>query len=193
MKDHLYLCFLFLCLLGIPITWAGEVIEAQADHQDGVYHLQLVVRMQGDLASIRDLLSDYSQVSRYNPIIRESETLSSGQPEVVKARLVAEDCIILFCTRLVQVQELRHLINGDLQVTILPNESDYSQGGSLWHLENMADGSLLLRVDATMAPNVWIPPLVGPALVAEHMKNRALEMVHNLENLSRHTTLLHAS
>ncbi|MBF0285462.1 MAG: hypothetical protein HQL51_13505 [Magnetococcales bacterium] len=171
-------------------AWAGEVLQASSSNVDGLFSLVLEMRIQGSAETVRGLLSDYNRVSSYNDSIIESRLLSVHKDGSRTARLVAHDCIALFCATLVQVQRMVRLPNGDLRVDILPEQSDYAKGRSLWTIQQEPNGFTRVRVEAEMAPKLWLPPVVGPALLTRLMMDRAVEMVGRLESLGRQSAAL---
>jgi len=116
-KTVFYLLALFVALPSVAT--AGRVIQVSVSHDDGVYSLLVEMEIQADASS-----------RWYSP-----------EPQVVVGRIEIRDCVLFFCATLVQVQKIRELPSGDLQVTILPHLSDYSMGKSLWHIVQQADGS----------------------------------------------------
>jgi len=182
-KTVFYLLALFVALPSVAT--AGRVIQASVSHDDGVYSLLVEMEIQADAHSIRKLLTDFDKMGLYNESVVDSSRWYSPEPQVVVGRIEIRDCVLFFCATLVQVQKIRELPSGDLQVTILPHLSDYSMGKSLWHIVQQADGSTRLRVEAVMAPKLWVPPLIGPAMVSNLLKERALSMMENLETLTR--------
>ncbi|MCP4699759.1 MAG: SRPBCC family protein [Gammaproteobacteria bacterium] len=183
--ENLFLYMLVLCFAFSSAAKAGDIIQASVKHDDGVYSLLVEMQIQRSARSIRELLTDFDKMKLYNKSVIESRRLRSSDPQVTLGRIEMKDCVLFFCTKLVQVQETRKLANGDLQVTILPRFSDYRMGKSIWHIASQEDGSTRLRIDAVMEPKLWVPPLVGPAMVSDLLKNRALSMMENLEALAR--------
>ncbi len=182
--------FCFYLLVAIPnLVTAGTVIEASVSHNDGVYSLVVEMQLKGNANRIRELLIDFNKMGLYNVSVVRSTRLYSLGPQVVVGRIEIRDCIFFFCSTLVQVQKIRTLPSGDLQVTILPELSDYRMGKSLWHIVPLPNGSTRLRIEAVMEPKVWIPPLIGPSLVANLLKTRALSMMESLEKLSQSNSL----
>lgn len=167
---------------------AGQVQRASVDYRDGAFSIVLEMHVYGDAEVIRRLLTDYEHLSRYNDSIAESRQLESPEPNVVRARIVTEDCIGIFCARLVQVQDVHTLPEGDLAIRIVPSLSDYSAGNSLWHIAPETGGGTFVRVEALMAPKIWIPPVVGPGLMAGMLRDRAIRMVESLEALAARET-----
>lgn len=172
-------------LLSPVMAGASEIQSARVRYQEGTYILHLEARMRGDADTIRHILTDYDHNQALNEAVRESALLQPDHPDALKARIVSEDCAGVFCVRMTQVQEVRTLPNGDLEVTIIPAESDFSAGHALWHITSDPDGTTLLVVDAEMTPRLWVPPVVGPPLVAGILERHARSMAVNLEVMVR--------
>lgn len=186
MKPIIKMLFGFYLLAAVPhIVMAGDVIEASVSHDDGVYSLIVEMQLHGNANRIRELLIDFNKMGLYNESVVRSTRLYSLGPQVVVGRIEIRDCILFFCSTLVQVQKIRKLPSGDLQVTILPELSDYRMGKSLWHIVPQPNGNTRLRIEAVMEPKIWVPPLIGPSMVANLLKTRALSMMNSLETLSQ--------
>jgi len=180
----------YFCLFVVApnIALAGSVIEASASDNNGVYSLTVEMQLQGNADRIRTLLTDFNKMGLYNKSVVHSSRLYSLDAQTIVGRIEIKDCIFFFCSTLVQVQKIHTLPSGDLQVTIFPKLSDYRMGKSQWHIVSQPDGSTRLRIKAVMEPKIWIPPLIGPALVTDLLKERSIGMMENLEKLSQADT-----
>ncbi|MBF0308444.1 MAG: SRPBCC family protein [Magnetococcales bacterium] len=163
---------------------AGEVLRSSVGHASGEYTLHLEMRVQGEPELLRKLITDFDHLGQLNRTIVESRRLASDKPRVEKMRVVMQECLFLFCPRLVQTQEVRQTDNGDLMVTIVPEESDYEKGSSLWQFVEESPGLTRVTVEARMTPRLLIPPLLGPPIVADLLFRRSLDMMNNLERLA---------
>lgn len=163
---------------------AGEVIKADASHDNGVFHLDLEMVVKGQPDLIRHLITDFDHLEALNEAIVESQYLGQPEPFVQKMRIVTEDCVLIFCARMVQVQEVRQRNDGSLLVTILPDGSTYSHGQSEWRFEDVGHGETRMRVKAELAPRTFLPPFVGPMLVADLFQKRSISMMEHIEQLT---------
>jgi len=187
MKSLTRIISIFLLVLFFVIfntSTAGHLIQATASYDDGIYSLSVEMEVHGNADSIRNLLVDFDKMKSYNSSVIHSKRLSSPEPQTTLGSIEIKDCILFFCATLVQVQKIQQLPSGDLQVTILPQFSDYSMGESHWHIIQQNKEHTLLHIDAVMAPKLWVPPLIGPSLVSNLLKNRAITMMEGLETLA---------
>lgn len=187
MKSILRLNFLYFCMLFIVISnvcKAGHVIQASTNYDHGVYTFFVEMEVHSNAENVRELLVDFDKMKIYNASVVQSDRWNSSDPQVILGRIEIRDCILFFCVDLVQVQKIQQLASGDLQVTILPEFSDYRMGKSLWRITQHDKEHTLLQVDAVMEPKIWVPPLIGTALVSNLLKNRAISMMEGLESLA---------
>lgn len=187
MKHLLARVMLLLVLTGwgiVPTAQAGDVLQSYVTHRDGTYSLHIQMRVRGDADVIRGLVTDFNHLEKLDDFIVGSEQLASEVPGEKRMRIVTRDCFFLYCAQLVQEQQVRNLPNGTLEVEIIPEHSDYSQGRSLWSFIQQDDGTTILTVDAKMAPKLWVPPLVGPEIVASRMRLHSEGMIQNMERLA---------
>ena len=177
--------WLFLCLSGPGVLCAGELISSQVDYDDGNFSINVVMNINADMDKTRDVLMDYKQTALYNDNIVKVEFLYSTPSGKQVGRVEIRDCLLIFCRTLVQVQELEKLPTGDIRIHVLPDQSDYHKGEYLWQLSSGPDGITHLKVDATIAPRITIPPLIGPVLIAQKLKKRMINVITKLERLSQ--------
>ena len=55
---------------------------------------------------------------------------------------------------------------------------------NLW--QEVAGTRILMRSEA--APDVWLPPLLGPWLIKRDLRNEAVQVVHNIERAAAEAT-----
>jgi hypothetical protein len=134
--------------------------------------------------AVRGVLLDYAHLGRLNPAIRSSELLAAPVADVERVRTVIEACALMFCRTLVRVEDVRRLAGGSLRADIVPVGSDFSAGTSYWFFESEAGGTRL-RYHASLQPDFWVPPLLGPTLITRSMREEFLLLFENLEAEAR--------
>ena len=167
------------------IIRAGEVIKSDVTYDNGVYSINVIMDINGDISRTREILLDYSQTPRYNDNIIKSELLKTTVTGKKIGRVVIRDCLLFLCRTLVQVQEMEKLSSGDIQIHVIPERSDYNTGDYMWHITPGPYGVTRLRVNAVIAPKISVPPVIGPVLISHKLKTRMIGVINKLERLSR--------
>ncbi|MDH5408977.1 MAG: hypothetical protein OEZ33_03450 [Gammaproteobacteria bacterium] len=161
------------------LVYAGEVLHSFVDHEDDHFFLQLEMRVNAQLDSVRTVLLDFNKLTKVNNNIIYSRLLeSTGQQH--KAMVITEGCIWFFCKTLKQVQTIKELPNGYLLVETLPKQSDLEFGNILWHVR--AEGKkTLISYSADFIPGFWVPPLIGPWLMNNRLLAEGKETINGIE------------
>lgn len=168
-----------------PEIFAGELIRSDVTYNDGVYSIEIIMDIGGDIDKTREILLDYGQTRYYNDNIVKSELLNITDSGKKIGRVEIRDCLLFFCRTLVQIQEMDKLTSGAIRIHVLPENSDYRTADYLWRFIPRPGGMTRLLVNAVIAPRVRVPPVVGPFIIARKLKQRLIAVVNKLEKLSQ--------
>ena len=171
------------CLMSTRLV-AGELVEYSMTHEQGVYHLNLVMILDATPEHIHEVVTDYEHVYRLNPSIVESEVLHTPDNSIVQVRTLVNDCIFIFCKEIHRVEEVRELQTGDIHAEIIPRLSNVKSGTTKWQFHPLGART---RIDynLTLEPGFNIPPLVGTYIVKQKLKEEVLESFNNIERLAK--------
>jgi hypothetical protein len=180
------------CSLYTSPAMAGEVYMASANHQSGVYLVEVDALVDVPEPRVRELLTDYDDLGRVNPAIEVSEILKTREPGDYQVRTVTEACVWFYCKRIHQVQDVIEATDGSVTATVVPELSDFRNGYARLNLWQETTGTRVL-IRSEVEPDFWIPPLIGPWLIKRKLRSEALETVHNLERVALQDELPHNS
>ncbi len=173
--------WLWLAVAG-PVA-AGEVLVAQAGHDHGLYTVEVDMRLDAPRAEVWRLLTDYPHYGRLNEAIQLSEVLEQRGAGDYRVRVVTDACVYFFCKRLVQVQDVVEVNGSYLSANVLPELSHFRYGVARAYVWEEGQQTRV-RVLAEVVPDFWVPPLIGPWLIAHKLRTEALETVRSVERLS---------
>lgn len=176
---------LTICLL-VPLPaalLAGKVYTASANHENGVYFVEVDARVSVPEPRVRELLTDYNNLGRVNKAIEISEVLKTRKPGDYQVRTVTEACIWFYCKRIHQVQDVIESDDGSVTATVIPAQSDFRHGYARLNLWQEPGGTRVL-IRSEVEPDFWIPPIIGPWLIKRKLRSEALETVRNLERVA---------
>lgn len=134
-------------------------------------------------AAVRSLMTDYAHLGRLNPSIKVSEILRRRSPCELRVRTVTEVCVLFYCKRIHQVQDVVEAQDGTVTAVIVPEQSDFRRGYARLHLWQEAAGTRV-RISGELEPKFWIPPLIGGWLVRRKLLDEARETISNLEQVA---------
>ncbi len=192
-SKHSGLMFLAIgCCLWGTAGMAGKVYMASANHQSGVYLVEVDALVNVPEPRVRQLLTDYNDLGRINPAIEVSEILRTREPGDYQVRTVTEACVWFYCKRVHQVQDVIEADDGSVTAIVIPELSDFRNGYARLNLWQEPAGTRVL-IRSEVEPDFWIPPLIGPWLIKRKLRSEALETVHNLERVAQQDALPHNS
>lgn len=181
-----------LIILGLVPASApcGEVYVASAGHQRGIYHVEVDALVSIPEPQVRRLLTDYRHLGRINPAIEHSQILLQRRPGEYRVRTVTLACVWLYCKRVHQVQDVVEAADGSVTATVIPRHSDFHSGYARLDLVPVAGGTRVM-IRASVEPDFWIPPFIGPWLIQRKLRSEALETIRNLERVAKLARLPH--
>lgn len=158
--------------------------RASVSYHDGRFtlHTETLVRVPPE--QVRAILTRYENLARVNSGIQSVQILARPAPGQVRMRVDSHACILVFCRAYRWEQEVREWPFGDVTAIIDPAVSDFREGRVRWQFLPVDDGTQLV-FDATLAPDFWFPPLIGPWLIKHKLLNEALETARGVERLAR--------
>lgn len=156
---------LLAALLLLPAnSLAGEILSSRVDHDGERYTLSITARIDAPLAVVYRSITDFDNLAAINPAIEESRLLATPQPDTRRVRSVIRVCILVFCKRVVQVQDVTLLAGYGIEAVIVPEYSDFRSGRARWQL-TASDAATVLEFSNRFVPDFWVPPVIGPWLI----------------------------
>lgn len=159
---------------------AGQILQSAVTEQDDVYDIDIRARIEAPLATVHRVITDYDHLYRVNPAIVESRIVRRDSPVKHRVHTVIKACILFFCKRVVQLQDVVQQGDRRVEAVILPEESDFRYGWMLWELT--AHGTATdMHFSARLEPAFWVPPLIGPWLFERQILRELLESARYME------------
>ncbi len=172
-----------LWLLTIAPALAGEVMNVVVERFENRYVVEVDARFTASVERLRALLTDYPHLNRINDSIQHSEVLEVNSPQHHCVRTEAKVCVAMLCKKIVQVQDVSVLPDGNILATIHATRSDFSYGVARWEFW-VEDSMTHMRFRSEIEPAFWVPPIIGPWLIQRALQDEALKSVANLERLA---------
>jgi hypothetical protein len=172
---------LFPGLLLLPsVLLAGEVLDSRVTHDGSEYYLSITARVDAPLAVVYQSITDFTNLAAINPSIEESQVIASPGSDRFRVRSVIRVCILIFCKRVVQVQDVTLVDSRTVVATMVPGDGDFRAGLARWELA--ADGAATeLYFTEAFEPDFWVPPLIGPWLIEKKLVREVAETAMYIE------------
>jgi uncharacterized membrane protein len=175
---------LLLVVIGFPlIAHSAEVLDSVVTQQHGRYMMHTETVVQAPVSKVRALLMNYENFPRLNSDIKRVESMEYLDDGGVRMGISSEFCILAICLHYNWIQDVRHLPDGDIAMTIVPNRGDFQQGTGRWHMLPDNGGTRLL-FDLDLTPKYWLPPVFGSWLMKQKLYDKAIEFAEGLERMA---------
>lgn len=165
---------------------AGSVLESTVDYDGDIFEMSVVALIDAPPEQVLNALTNYQHLSRVNPDIIESEILLVYSPTRHRVRSLLKTCILFFCKRIRQVQDITQVSDRVIEAVNLPEDSDFVYGTMRWELAVQGDATRM-RFDAQFKPAFWMPPLIGPWLVKQKLAREITVSTFMIEASARAT------
>ncbi|MEN8130685.1 MAG: SRPBCC family protein [Pseudomonadota bacterium] len=166
----------------VPVVNGGEVISVRVHRHAAIYDIAIEAQIEAPPQSVYALLTDYANLSRINPSIIESRVIEQYDEHAHRIEMITRLCVLFYCKDLKQTQDMYRGEDGLLTARLIPHGSDFNGGSAKWQLSKRQGGTYLL-FDASLEPDYWIPPLIGPLLLRHMFYREAVNTVAGLERL----------
>ena len=161
---------------------AGEIYLLRVSHKEGVYLLAIEARIEASPESVFASLTDYENLTQISSSVIESGVLEEFDAKQHRVYLATRLCILFYCATIKQTQDMTSFPPEKLSAQILPQQSDFRQGAARWRL-NSINGATRMLFNASLEPDFWIPPLIGPLLVKHMLRKEAIKTIAGLERI----------
>jgi len=172
-----------LLLLPPPAT-AGGVLESSVVRDRDFFRVSIYVRIDAPLAIVYGAITDYAHLAAINPNIEESRVLPSASPGRYRVYSAMKVCILVFCKRVVQVQDVEQQDNTSILAITLPDDSDFRSGVARWRFTGQG-ASTWMRFDQEFEPDFWVPPVIGTWLIERKLVEEVNATGRYIETLAR--------
>ena len=159
---------------------AGDILDSKVTHDGVVYRLSITARVDAPLAIVYQSMTDFTNLSALNPAIEESQVLASEDPRRQRVRSVIRVCILVFCKRVEQVQDVNLIDSRTLEATMVPGAGDFRGGLARWEFTPDGDGTVL-HFTEVFEPDFWVPPVIGSWLIEKKLVNEVAETAMYIE------------
>lgn len=179
-----YLSAVALMMLAAPPpARAADVLSLNVDEDEGRYIVSFDAVVKAPYAIIYPVMLTPARWPQLSGLIADARVLAELPGGRRKVSMTFHDCILVFCKTFRKVEELSTAGDGRIDTVAIPAQSDFSYASEHWHIT--ADGdNTRIRYRAEMAPNFFVPPLIGPYILKSRMRSLLIHTAENLELLA---------
>lgn len=172
------------CALGAA-AGAAEVERADLHFANGAYRYLFSATLAAEEKAVRAVVADFDRLGRLNDDIITSRVIARYSDTQLKRQLLLKHCLLVFCFNLDFVELVEILPNGDIETRIVPEESSFHRGTSVWRIAAVDSTHTRVTLEADQAPRFFIPPIIGPLVIKGSFLREVNETLQKLEAAAR--------
>lgn len=176
------LILIFAVLPGL--AGAATLREISVDHVAGAYIMQSEVWFDVDIERIYGLLLDWDESSKFSSVIVESRNLAPASDGRGRYYSHTRGCLWFFCKSFERYGYVEHEPFRFIRATVDPEKSDFEVSDERWEFREEANGTVVIYA-FKMKPKFFIPPLIGPAILKNKLRNGGINAIERIELLAR--------
>jgi len=171
-------------LIASMISSSASLKESSIKYRDKKFLYSFEAQINAHHKKVLDKLRNFEQWDRLNDNISRSEVLETLPGNKIKRLLTLTQCIFTFCFNLKFV-EVVTLSKNKLEMNIVAGEGNFTAGRAIWETVSKGADKTWIRVNATLTPDFWIPPLIGPLVLEKVFLKQINKTIETIEMLAR--------
>lgn len=169
------------CLDAASSAGAADIERADLHFSNGAYRYLFSATLTASEHAVRAVVTDFDRLGRLNDDIVASRVIARYSDSRLKRQLLLKHCLLVFCFDLDFVELVEILPNGDIETRIVPEESSFHRGTSVWRIAAVDATHTRVTLEADQAPRFFIPPLIGPLVIKGSFLREVTETLQKLE------------
>lgn len=183
MKRCLAGALLALCAGVTSLANGAEFRSIDMVREGKQYRLTSEVFVSAPRAGVYRVLTDYAEFPRLSSAFKSGDVLEPIEDGRGLVYLLMRGCVLFFCKEVAIVQVILVEPDERVEVVVDPRRSDLDYGRAVWTLRDDDDGTLI-RYEALLEPQFWIPPVIGPFVIKTAIRTRGIRAARRLEALA---------
>ena len=171
-------------LISSMIVSSASLKKSSIEYKDKKFLYSFEAQINARHDRVLDKLHNFEQWDRLNDNISKSKVLDTLPRNKIKRLLTLTQCIFTFCFNLKFV-EIVTLSKDRLEMNIVAGEGNFSAGRAIWETVSEGTYKTLIRVNATLSPDFWIPPVVGPLVLEKVFLKQIKKTIETIETLAK--------
>jgi hypothetical protein len=171
---------MLICLPGLAISL--QILAVDVEYESKRYYLFGESIIEAPAEFIQAILVDYVNFHRLTSGITDSKFITDPDYEDQLGYTRVDSCVLFFCKRIVKVDQIVYDKPGTVITLAVPEQSNFKFHWTRWTLKSV-DGGTQVTYEATLEPDFWMPPLIGPWALKRKLRKSAEEIGERIEYL----------
>lgn len=173
-------CAVFALVLISGSVAAATIEQLEFEQVDDHYVVSMQIELAVSAANAYAVMTDFERLPQLNPSVLKAEMRTPNRLQTVVSL-----CVLFFCRDIHQVQTVTMPGGFRVHMRVIPDKSDLKYGTASWHFLPLEAQRSRLIFRAELAPDFWLPPLIGPWLLKNKVKTETLQTCESIERFVR--------
>lgn len=177
----------YACLLlsGLALSAsAAEMRSVDIETVDGRYVMRSEVWFAATKESVYTVFVDYDLSTQFSSAIAEARNIPAGPDGRPGFYVRNRGCVLFFCKSFERYGFLDAEPYTVIRASIDPETSDFYLSNESWQFRTERDGTLV-TYDLEFKPKFWVPPVIGPYLIKEKLRDDGGTAIDRIEALAQ--------
>ncbi len=166
---------------------AADLREVTVDRVDGAYVMRSEVWFDVGIEKIYGVFLDWDLSTKFSSVVVESRDVEPGEDGRPRFYNRNQACILFFCKSFERFGYVSHEPFKYIEATADPEKSDFHISDERWEFREEDDGTVVVY-DLKFEPKFFVPPLIGPAVMKQKLRNSSGHALDRIEEVARDWT-----
>jgi hypothetical protein len=159
---------------------AAELTYLDVSRDNRTISVAAEVNIDAPLQQVYAILSDYEGLSQMSERFREARVGNQAADGSLLIYTRVEGCVWFLCRDVERYSRLLGNGTNRLEVTVLPEGSDFEYGYEQWRLFETRKGTTV-EYAHELRPKFWVPPVIGVWVIKRALRSDALKVAQHIE------------
>ncbi|MDW3095771.1 MAG: SRPBCC family protein [Gammaproteobacteria bacterium] len=169
-------------LIIISVAHANDIAVEVSREGGNRYIFNMQFLAHAPAHRVHAIITDYNNLTQLNPLIKKSRILPHDVVTITRVELVTEGCMLFFCKKIIRVEDAQVKNNLTIETTFVPELSNFKSGYTRWTFTEQ-DQSTFVNYQASMVPDFWLPPFVGPYMLKQQLRTQLRYTANKINSL----------
>jgi hypothetical protein len=170
-------------LLAPAATSAVELRSIAVDFDGETYSVDSTVWFDAPQSSVYAVFNDWDLSEQFSSAVVEAYDIGPDADGRRGYYVRNRGCFLFYCKSVQRRGTVTAVPETEITASADPDESDFELCEERWDFSR-EDGGTLVSYSLRMKPSFWVPPLIGPYVIKNKLRNDGEEALERIERLA---------
>ena len=162
-------------------SFSVELETSEVRHKDGVYTVKYSALLDAPHEQVFNIASDFNNYKLLSPSVTQSEILEDAENGHIRVRLLIRSCAAMICKTLNKVSDVTLTPLFKISSQVVKSQSSFEELSEELLLAAVPGQKTRLQYKATVNPDFFVPPVIGPWLAMRLIKRELTISTRRIE------------